>query len=428
MTFSIITLGCKVNQYESQAMTEIMIRDGYTLSHNNEKTDIFIINTCSVTSVSDSKNRKIIRRVRRNNPDAVIVVTGCMSQAFPKDEIYSICDIVVGNTSRSDISSIITEHLKDKEKYINVSEHIKNEVFEPLQISSFEERTRAQIKIEDGCNRFCSYCIIPYSRGRVRSKNIDELIEETKILSCKGFKEIVLVGINLSCFGQDTGKNLCDAVEAVASVEGVERIRLGSLEPERLDPEFINRLSKCEKLCPQFHLSLQSGCDETLKRMNRHYSSEDYRTIVENLRKAFKDCSITTDVMVGFAGETEEEFKKSLDFVHSINFAKVHTFIYSRRKGTVGDTLPNQVDSSVKSERSKKMIEVTEKDRKAFLESQVGNTYTVLFERKRPDGYWEGYTMNYTPVHIYADEDLSHIIKNIRINKAYNDYCIGELV
>lgn len=428
MTFNIITLGCKVNQYESQVMTEIMLKDGYILSVDKEKADIFIVNTCSVTSVSDSKNRKIIRRLRRNNPDSTIVVTGCMSQAFPEDNVYEICDIVVGNTKRSDISDIITKHLKDNEKYIDVKEHLKGEVFEPLQITAFEERTRAQIKIEDGCNRFCSYCIIPYSRGRVRSKKIEELIEESKILASKGFREIVLVGINLSCFGQDTGKDLCDAVEAVASVQGIDRIRLGSLEPERLDPEFIGRLAKCKKLCPQFHLSLQSGCDETLKRMNRHYTSEEYRTIVNNLRKAFKDCSITTDVMVGFAGETEEEFKKSLEFVHSIKFAKVHTFMYSRRKGTVGDKLPDQIENSVKSVRSKKLIEVTEKDREEFLSNQVGNIYPVLFERKREDGYWEGYTMNYTPVHLYSDKELSDVIVNVKITKSFNDFCQGELV
>ena len=428
MTFNIITLGCKVNQYESQVMTEIMLKEGYTLSDNKEKSDIFIINTCSVTSVSDSKNRKIIRRVRRNNPDATIVVTGCMSQAFPEDDVYDICDIVVGNTNRSEIATIITKHLKDNEKYIKVEEHIKGEIFEPLQISSFEERTRAQIKIEDGCNRFCSYCIIPYSRGRVRSKDLTELIEESKVLAEKGFREIVLVGINLSCFGQDTGQDLCDAVEAVASVKGIDRIRLGSLEPERLDPEFISRLAKCEKLCPQFHLSLQSGCDETLKRMNRHYTTDEYRTIVNNLRKEFKDCSITTDVMVGFAGETDDEFEKSLDFVHSIEFAKVHTFMYSRRKGTVGDKLPNQIDNSVKSIRSKKLIEVTDADRKKFLESQVGNTYSVLFERKKSEGYWEGYTMNYTPVHLYSDRELSDVIVDVKITKAFDEYCQGELL
>ena len=428
MTFNVITLGCKVNQYESQVMTEIMIKDNFTLSDNKDNADIFIVNTCTVTAVSDSKNRKLIRRLRRNNPNSIIVITGCMSQAFPNDDIYSICDIVVGNTERKNISKLIIEYLRDKKQFINIEEHINDEKFEPLNITDFEERTRAQIKIEDGCNRFCAYCIIPYARGRVRSKDLNELKKEAEILSEKGYKEIVLVGINLSCFGQETGKNLCDAVETVASVNGIERIRLGSLEPERLDPKFIDRLAKCHKLCPQFHLSLQSGCDETLKRMNRHYTTEEYKTIVDNLRKAFKDCSITTDVMVGFAGETEDEFQKSLDFVKSIKFAKVHTFVYSRRKGTKGDTLPNQVNPTVKSQRSKIMIEATEKDRRAFLASKVGNTYSVLFERKKPEGYWEGYTMNYTSVHVYSDKELSDEIVNIKITKAFDDYCEGELV
>lgn len=428
MTFNIITLGCKVNQYESQVMTEIMLKDGYILSDNKDTADIFIINTCTVTAVSDSKNRKLIRRIRRGNPNAVIAVTGCMSQAFPNDNVYSICDIVVGNTNRKDISKLISEYLKDNNQLLNVEKHKNGEKFEPLKISEFQERTRAQIKIEDGCNRFCAYCIIPYARGRVRSKDLVELKEEAVKLASKNYKEIVLVGINLSCFGQDTGKNLCDAVETVAEVPGVERIRLGSLEPERLDPEFIERLSKCKKLCPQFHLSLQSGCDETLKRMNRHYSTVEYRTIVNNLRNAFKDASITTDVMVGFAGETDEEFQKSLDFVHSIAFAKVHTFIYSRRNGTKGDLLPNQVESTVKNARSKKMIEVTENDRRKFLQGQVEKIYSVLFERKRPDGYWEGYTPNYTPVHIYSDRELSDEILDVKITEVFDDYCIGELV
>ncbi len=428
MTFNIITLGCKVNQYESQVMTEIMLKNGYILSDSKDTADIFIVNTCTVTAVSDSKNRKLIRRIRRENPNGVIAVTGCMSQAFPNDDVYSICDIVVGNTNRKDISKLISEYLKDNNQLLNVENHINGEKFEPLKISEFQERTRAQIKIEDGCNRFCAYCIIPYARGRVRSKDLVELREEAVKLASKNYKEIVLVGINLSCFGQDTGKNLCDAVETVAEVPGVERIRLGSLEPERLDPEFIERLSKCKKLCPQFHLSLQSGCDETLKRMNRHYSTDEYRKIVNNLRNAFKDASITTDVMVGFAGETDEEFQKSLDFVHSIAFAKVHTFIYSRRKGTKGDLLPNQVEPTVKNARSKKMIEVTENDRRKFLQGQVGKIYSVLFERKRPDGYWEGYTENYTPVHIYSDKELSDKILDVKITEAFDDYCIGELV
>lgn len=428
MNFNIVTLGCKVNQYESQVMTEIMLKDGFPLSNLKDKADIFIVNTCTVTAVSDSKNRKLIRKIRRNNPNSIIVVTGCMSQAFPNDEVYEICDIVVGNTNRKNISKLIKDYIKNSNKYINVPEHKSGEVFEPLQITDFNERTRAQIKIEDGCNRFCAYCIIPYARGRVRSKDIEELKEEAQTLAEKGYKEIVLVGINLSCFGQDTNLNLCDAVEAVASIDKVKRIRLGSLEPERLDPEFIERLSKCDKLCPQFHLSLQSGCDETLKRMNRHYSTDEYRTIVNNLRNSFDNCSITTDVMVGFAGESEEEFEKSLSFVNSIKFAKVHTFIYSRRKGTKGDLLHNHIDPTVKNVRSKKMIEVTDIDRKEFLTSQVGKTTSVLFERKRADGYWEGYTMNYTPVHLFSNEELSDVIKDVVITQSFDDYCVGELL
>ena len=430
MNFNIITLGCKVNQYESQAMREDMLKNGFLLSDDRDRADITIVNSCTVTSVSDAKNRKILNRVRRENPDGIVILTGCMPQAFPEEsENFSNCDIVLGNAKRAELVPSIYKFLEEKQKFVHITEHIgKGEKYENLSVSSLGEHTRAFIKIEDGCNRFCSYCIIPKSRGRVRSKDINELKEEATDLASKGFREIVLVGINLSCFGQDTNLNLCDAVETVASVDGIDRVRLSSLEPERLDTEFIERLAKCDKLCPQFHLSLQSGCDETLKRMNRHYDTEEYRTIVNNLRKAFKDCAITTDVMVGFAGETEEEFQKSLDFVHSIKFAKVHTFSYSRRKGTVGDKLPNQVDPQIKSERSKKMIEVTLKDRKEFLRNQLNNTYSVLFERKKEEGYWEGYTMNYTPVRVFSDLDLNDKIVDVKLTDAFDDYCIGELI
>ncbi|MGN1051003.1 MAG: tRNA (N(6)-L-threonylcarbamoyladenosine(37)-C(2))-methylthiotransferase MtaB [Acutalibacteraceae bacterium] len=428
MNFSIITLGCKVNQYESQVMSEIMQNAGFTLSENKDIADIFIVNTCTVTSVGDRKNRKLLHRIRRNNEDSIIVVTGCMPQAYPDEEIYSICDIILGNTNRRAIANKIKEYISNRKFIKEVKEHTKGEIFEEITLTKYDERTRAILKIEDGCNRFCSYCIIPYARGRVRSKDLDVIKAESEKLAKNGYKEIVLVGINLSCYGLNKDFDLCDAVEAVSEVEGVSRIRLGSLEPERMDEDFIKRLAKCKKLCPQFHLSLQSGCDETLARMNRHYSSEEYKVIVENLKKYFPDASFTTDVMVGFAGETEEEFKKSMDFVKEIGFSKVHVFPYSIREGTVGAALPNQVDEKTKSNRSKEMIALSNSIRNDYLISQVEKTYEVLFERMRENSYLEGYTKNYLPVRLYTDKDLSGEILNVKITDAGDDYCVCELI
>lgn len=427
MNFYIHTLGCKVNQYESEIMRENLCKSGfeYTPAHTNA--DIVIINSCTVTSASDSKAVKLMHRIRRENPQCVLVITGCMSQAFPNDERLIEADIVLGNRSRSIIVPSIQQYLTDRVRIVNVPEHQKDDKFESMSINQFTERTRAFVKIEDGCNRFCSYCIIPYARGRVRSKPIDELKSELEQLGEKGFKEVVLVGINLSAYGQEFGLDLADAVETACSVDGIERIRLGSLEPERMDKPTIARLSKQPKLCPQFHLSLQSGCNATLKRMNRHYSAEDYYEIVSNLREAFDNCAITTDIMVGFAGETEEEFTQSLDFAQKVGFAKVHTFAYSRRPGTVADKAENQVDENTKNVRSRKMIELTSKTMAEFLENQVGKVEPVLFERRRNNGMFEGNTMNYTVVEVETEEELSNKIKNVRIVSTDGTKCFGVI-
>lgn len=427
MNFYIHTLGCKVNQYESEIMRENLCKSGfeYTPAHTNA--DIVIINSCTVTSASDSKAVKLMHRIRRENPQCVLVITGCMSQAFPNDERLIEADIVLGNRSRSIIVPSIQQYLTDRVRIVNVPEHQKDDKFESMSINQFTERTRAFVKIEDGCNRFCSYCIIPYARGRVRSKPIDELKSELEQLGEKGFKEVVLVGINLSAYGQEFGLDLADAVETACSVDGIERIRLGSLEPERMDKPTIARLSKQPKLCPQFHLSLQSGCNATLKRMNRHYSAEDYYEIVSNLREAFDNCAITTDIMVGFAGETEEEFTQSLDFAQKVGFAKVHTFAYSRRPGTVADKAENQVDENTKNVRSRKMIELTSRTMAEFLENQVGKVEPVLFERRRNNGMFEGNTMNYTVVEVETDEELSNKIRNVRIVSTDGTKCFGVI-
>lgn len=430
MNFNIVTLGCKVNQYESQAMREAMLKNGFTLSDDKDKADITIINSCTVTAVSDAKNRKIISRARRANPEGIIILTGCMPQAFPDDyKSFKDCDIVLGNAKRAELIPALNKYIFDKHSIVNITEHQgKSELFENLSVSTFEGHTRAFVKIEDGCNRFCSYCIIPYARGRVRSKTLDSLKKEVENIALSGYKEVVLVGINLSAYGLGENFNLADAVEICCNTQGIERVRLGSIEPEQMDEEMISRLSKQDKFCPQFHLSLQSGCDKTLRDMNRHYSSNEYADIVNKLRNAFENSSITTDVMVGFAGESEQDFKDSMDFVKSIGFAKVHVFPYSRRRGTKAYDAPNHILPAEKEKRASLMGELAEKSRFEFLSSQIGKTESVLIERLRHDCL-EGYTKNYTPVHILSkDSSLCGKIADVRIVSAENDYCTGKLV
>ncbi len=430
MNFNILTLGCKVNQYESQAMREDMLNNGFVLSDDKNVADITIINSCTVTSVSDAKNRKLINKIRRYNPEGIIILTGCMPQAFPDEfDNFKNCDIVLGNAKRAELVPSIKKYLINQKKYVHISEHKdKNEEYENITVSSLGEHTRAFIKIEDGCNRFCSYCIIPYARGRVRSKSLETLKSELERVALNGYKEVVLVGINLSAYGLNEDFDLADAVECACNTDGIERVRLGSIEPEQMDEKLISRLAAQPKFCPQFHLSLQSGCDTTLKAMNRHYNTAEYAEIVDNLRNAFSNSAMTTDVMVGFAGESDSDFKSSMEFVKSIGFAKVHVFPYSRRKGTVADKAPNQVSHQLKEQRAKQMIELTEKSRRDFLQTQVGLTESVLVERYR-HGYLEGYTKNYTPIHIMTDNtDLCGKITNVIITKAFDDYCEGKLI
>lgn len=424
MTFSVITLGCKVNQYESQVMHEALLGAGYTPVPVTENPDVCVINSCTVTAVSDSKALKILRRTRRENPDCVIVLAGCMPQAFPeRQDKFSDADIVLGNRRRGELLGAIEEFQKNRIPVTRIKPHDNDTSFEKMAVRSFNERTRAFIKIEDGCNRFCSYCIIPYARGRVRSKTLPELEAELSGITKKGYKEAVLVGINLSAYGQEFGLNLADAIETACSVEGIERVRLGSLEPERMDLDTIRRIAVQEKLCPQFHLSLQSGCAATLRRMNRHYTPDEYRGIVGNLRDIFPNAAITTDVMVGFPGETESEFEESYRFVQEIGFAKAHVFSYSRRPGTAADKAPGQVDPAVKEQRSKRMMEMTQQSRLAFLKAQQGLEEEVLFETRRKDGVCEGYTKNYTPVCVRTQDDLCAQVRMAVITGVEGDKC-----
>ena len=428
MKVSFVTLGCKVNQYESQVLMNRFLSAGYTLCGPGEPGDIIVINTCTVTAMSDRKARQALHRARRDNPDAVLIVTGCMTQAFPGMEArLPEADIVLGNSNRSSLLPDLERFLRDRRRIVDIVPHARGERFEAMDADRFFERTRAFLKIEDGCNRFCSYCVIPYARGPVRSKPMEDLRNELVRIAQHGYREVVLTGINLSAFGQEFGLSLCDAVEAACGTDGILRVRLGSLEPERLDQTAISRLRRLEKLCPQFHLSLQSGCDETLRRMNRHYDTGEYRGIVRNLRGAFPNAAVTTDIMVGFPGETEREFRASLSFLEEIGFAKAHVFSYSRRPGTAADRFPDQVEPQVKEERSRRMIAAAALSRRAFLQSQTGLVELVLFERECSPGVWEGYTANYTPVRARGAGDLCGKTASVRLLEAADDFCLAEL-
>ena len=428
MTFAFYTLGCKVNQYETAAMERMLVAAGYTPTMSDAEPDIFIINSCTVTAESDRKTRQTVRKYRRELPNSVIVLTGCMPQAFPDDATeIDAADIVLGNHSNNRICEAISEFLETKRRVIIIDEHKKGDLFDTPPIDKIEERTRAYLKIQDGCNRFCSYCIIPTARGRERSKPLEDIKSEVSTIAEMGHKEIVLVGINLSAYGNDIGETLCDAVDVVCAIDGIERVRLGSLEPDIFTDEMMTRLKNQPKFCPQFHFSLQSGCDETLKRMNRHYDTTFYRSLIKRVRNNFENAAITTDIMVGFAGETEDEFEQSLAFAREIGFARAHIFAYSRRSGTVAAKAKNQVTNAEKRIRSQKMIAVTKESETDFLKSQIGRVCSVLFETKRGN-LNEGYTKNYTYVKVDTPNDLCGEIKDVRIIGTDADFCIGELV
>lgn len=427
MKVTFYTLGCKVNQYETEAMREAFAAAGHMPVPNDAPFDAAVINSCTVTAESDRKTRQILHKVRRENPEAIIILTGCMVQAFSEEaRELTDADIVCGNTDVKKTVEYAERFLKDGERIFEVSEHKKTERFNTPVLSSFAERTRAYMKIEDGCDRYCTYCIIPTARGSVRSKPLAEIAAEAETLSRAGFSEIVLVGINLTSYGKDEDIDICDAVEAAATPDGIKRVRLGSLEPDHISDNVLERLKAQKKFCPQFHLSLQSGCDETLKRMNRHYDTAFYRDLVSRIRAVFEDASVTTDVMVGFAGETEEEFSKSLAFVKEIGFAKTHVFAYSRRRGTVAYGLPAQITRAEKAERSRRMIETALACEEEFLKGLVGKTEYVLFETAEK-GFAEGYTPNYSRVRVKSDEPHTGEILPVKIISAEKECCIGEI-
>ena len=425
MKFLIFTQGCKVNHCDSDNISQNMIKCGHLPVKDGEKPDIIIVNSCTVTQTSDKKGARILSKMRKEFPNAVIVLTGCYPQAFPDEAGKNKnADIIVGNAAKEDIPQLVEEFLIKGKTVCEIKEH--GRLFEESGEFAHSDNTRAYIKIEDGCNRFCSYCIIPYARGRVRSKSLERIAAEARFHGEDGHKEIVLTGINLSCYGSDMGLTLYDAVKTAADEPLIERVRLSSLEPELLDKEMIKKLSTVEKLCPHFHLSLQSGCSQTLKRMNRHYNAEEYKGIVDNLRKAFPDCGITTDVMVGFAGETEEEFESSLEFVKSIGFAKVHVFTYSVRLGTAAAKMENQVSDEIKEKRYRIMSDVAENSRHNFWKNSVGSVHKVLIERRTSPDFINGYTGNYIPVRIYGGTAKRHDIITVKITDVKEEFCTAQ--
>lgn len=428
MKAAFYTLGCKVNQAESEYMAEILQKAGFEIVGNNEEADYYIINSCTVTATADQKTRQSVRKFKRKHPESVVILTGCMPQAFPEDaEKLEQADIVLGNKNDNDILELINRYNIEQSRIISLSQHESGEEFSPCKVSSFGGRVRAFVKIEDGCDRFCSYCIIPKSRGRVRSKPLSDLKSEVIELAENGIKEIVLVGINLSAYGKGADFNIADAVETCAEIDGITRIRLGSLEPDHITDSIIERLSSVEKFCPQFHISLQSGCDKTLKSMNRHYTASEYYELCRKLRKAFKDCSLTTDVMVGFNEETQNDFEESLEFVKKVGFEKVHVFPYSERTGTAASKRGDSVTKSEKEKRAAVMIKETEDIRRKFLENQIGKTVNVLIEGRADKDYLRGYTKNYTPVLLKCENDLTGLETDCVIHSVKDDECIANL-
>lgn len=427
MKAAFYTLGCKVNQYESQAMAQSLEKHGFIITDPSEEADVYVINSCTVTAESDRKTRQAVRRFKKLHPESIVVLTGCMTQAFPEyGEKLDEADIVIGNKSNRLLHDYIMQYINGSGRIFAVDLHKTGDEFTGDTISSFRERTRASVKIEDGCNRFCSYCIIPYARGRVRSKPLDELKKELAELEKNGFSEIVLVGINLSAYGMGTDKNIVDAVKLAASFDGIKRVRLGSLEPDHITDEIIDGLAQIPEFCPQFHISLQSGCDSTLKRMNRHYNISEYYELCQKLRSAFSDTTLTTDVMVGFPGETEEDFIFSMEFVKRVGFEKVHVFPYSIRPGTPAAKMPDQIEKSEKEKRAAKMTATADEIRTAFLKSQIGKTLEVLVEEHH-DGFAQGYTASYTPVKFPCDCDIHGIIKT-EITAVDGDFCVGKIL
>lgn len=433
-------LGCKVNSYETEAMQEMLENAGYEIVPFKEGADIYVINTCTVTNIADRKSRQMLHRARKMNPDAIVIAAGCYVQAQEEQQKTDPCiDIVIGNNKKKDLIQLLEEYeanKKEREEFVEETEISESEEilpvkkavidinhtkeYEELQLSKTGEHTRAYIKVQDGCNQFCTYCIIPYARGRVRSRNLENVLEEVKTLAENGYKEVVLTGIHLSSYGIDlkTGETLLSLIQAVHDVEGIERIRLGSLEPRIITEEFAKTIAAMPKMCPHFHLSMQSGCDATLKRMNRRYSSEEYYEKCELLRKYFENPALTTDVIVGFPGETEEEFAQSKAFIDKVNFYETHIFKYSKRAGTKAAVMPDQIPEQIKTERSAELLELDAMKREAYEKTLIGKEVEVLIEEQiEVDGkkVWVGHTKEYVKIAVESDNIIENSIIKVEI-------------
>ena len=435
-----VTLGCKVNQYETNAMAQKFLEKGYqiieeiTPENEDIKPDICIINTCTVTNMSDRKSRQMLRRMKEKNPSTIVVAVGCYAQVAKKElaKIPEI-DLVLGNNEKVEIVKFVEEYINNHINNVELDDVMYSKEFSDFGNVTYTEKTRAVIKIQDGCDRFCSYCIIPYARGRVRSRKPENIISEITQIASKGIKEVVITGIHIASYGKDfamskdsklTNYRLIDLLEEINEIQGIQRIRLGSIEPLLITVEFVERLKKLEKICHHFHLSLQSGCDETLKRMNRRYTIEQFKEIVRLLRNAYSDVNLTTDIIVGFPGETDEEFNKTYQFLKEIKFYKMHVFKYSPRKGTKAAVMLNQINSDIKEERSKKLIELSDRNEIEYNKSYIGKNVEVLFEEEK-DGMYKGHTQNYIMVYCQSKEKLDNKIIDVVCEKAEKEHIIA---
>ena len=425
---SFYTLGCKVNQYETNAMAQKFKESGYEIvDMNDDISDICIVNTCTVTNMSDRKSRHSLRRVKEKNPSAIIAAVGCYAQVAKNDlENMPEIDIVLGNEEKANIVQYVEKFIENEKKLIEIEDIATKKEFEDMGQITYTEKTRAFIKVQDGCNQFCSYCIIPYARGRVRSRKAESIIKEITQIAQNGIKEVVITGIHVASYGRDFGNEngLIELLEKINEIEGIKRIRLGSLEPKIITEEFMQRLSKLEKICHHFHLSLQSGCDATLKRMNRKYTTSEVKEIIERLRRYYDDVMLTTDIIVGFPGETEEEFETTYQFLKQAKLYKMHVFQYSPRKGTRAAVMPNQIDGNIKEARSKKLIELSKKMEEDYMKEFLNTEVEVLMEHSK-DHISYGHTSNYLAIKVLGDYHSEDIIK-VKISSLEYPNCLGE--
>ena len=422
-------LGCKVNQYESEAIAELFAEKGYEIVGIDEEADVYVINTCTVTNFGDKKSRQLIRKVKRQNENAIVAVVGCYAQTAPKElmEIAGV-NLVIGTKDRAQIVEMVEQYDRANGVENHVSDIMKERVFEPLSIQKLANRTRAYLKIQDGCSQYCSYCIIPYARGPIRSREPQEVVAEVKRLAENGFNEVVLTGIHVASYGKDRrDTSLLDILKQVHEVEGIERIRFSSIEPNVVTEEFAQTMAALPKVCDHFHLSLQSGCDKTLKEMNRKYDTEKYRQAAATLRKYLPKVALTTDIIVGFPGETEEDFRESYAFAEEIGFAKIHVFPYSPKRGTPAAARKDQLLNAVKSERSHTLIQLSDRMAADFLADAVGTDAEVLYERAVGEGIYEGHTTNYMKVHGRSEADLTNRIAKTHITRAEGEMLFGDV-